>query len=91
MPEARSNGIISIPCQHDVDTTLGKLKAILEGKGVKIFAVVDHSGEAAKKNWEAFRNDPEWQKVQKESEANGKIVSKVDSVFMEPADFSALK
>jgi hypothetical protein len=49
------------------------------------------SREAAKKSWDAFRNDPEWQKVQKESEANGKLVTKVDSVFTEPTDFSPLK
>ncbi|MGA2589560.1 MAG: DUF302 domain-containing protein [Bryobacteraceae bacterium] len=48
MPEASSNGIISIPSTHDVDATVGKLKAILDSKGVKIFAVIDHSGEAQK-------------------------------------------
>jgi hypothetical protein len=47
--------------------------------------------EAATKSWEAFRNDPEWQKVNKESQANGVIVSKVESVFLEPADYSPLK
>jgi len=56
-----------------------------------IYILAHPSREAAKKNWEAFRNDPEWQKVQKESEANGKIVSKVVSVFMDPTDFSPLK
>jgi len=56
-----------------------------------IYVLAHPSREAAKKNWDAFRNDPEWQKVQKESEANGKIVSKVESVFMDPADFSPMK
>jgi hypothetical protein len=56
-----------------------------------IYLLAHPSREAAKKNWDAFRNDPEWQKVQKESEANGKIVSKVESVFMDPADFSPIK
>jgi len=56
-----------------------------------IYILAHPSREAAKKNWEAFRNDPEWQKVQKESEANGKIVSKVESVYMDPTDFSPLK
>lgn len=56
-----------------------------------IYVLAHPSREAAKANWEAFRNDPEWQKVQKESEANGKIVSRVDSVFMNPADFSGIK
>jgi hypothetical protein len=56
-----------------------------------IYIVAHPSIEAAKKNWADFRSDPEWQKVQKESEANGKIVSNVVSVFMQPADFSAIK
>jgi hypothetical protein len=56
-----------------------------------IYVIAHASREAAKKNWDEFRNDPEWQKVQKDSEANGKIVSKVDSVFMDPADFSPIK
>ena len=43
------------------------------------------------KHTDDFRNDPEWKKVAAESEANGKIVSKVESVFMDPADFSPMK
>ena len=49
------------------------------------------SRDAAKKSWEAFRADPEWQKVAKESEANGKLVTKVDSVFAEATDYSPMK
>jgi hypothetical protein len=56
-----------------------------------IYVIAHASREAAKKNWQAFVADPEWQKVQKESEANGKIVNKVVSVFMDPADFSPMK
>jgi hypothetical protein len=47
--------------------------------------------EAAKKSWAAFRDDPEWKKVQQESEVNGKLVEKVDSVFMEATDYSPIK
>jgi uncharacterized protein (DUF302 family)/uncharacterized membrane protein YidH (DUF202 family) len=42
------NGIISIPSNHSVDQIVKKLKGILEAKGVTLFAVVDHSGEAKK-------------------------------------------
>ncbi len=56
-----------------------------------IYVLAHPSREAARKNWEAFRNDPEWRQVQKDSEANGKLVSHVDSVFMDPAAFSPLK
>ena len=49
------------------------------------------SREAATASWDAFRKDPQWLKVQKESEAAGKIVDKVESVFLTPTDFSKLK
>ena len=56
-----------------------------------IYVLAHDSREAAKKSWDAFRNDPEWQKVRTASEANGPIVTKVDSVFMDPTDYSKLK
>jgi uncharacterized protein (DUF302 family) len=43
-----NNGIVNIPSKHSVDDTLGKLQNILEAKGIAVFALVDHSGEAAK-------------------------------------------
>jgi hypothetical protein len=49
------------------------------------------SKEAATKSWADFRNDPEWKKVSADSELNGKIVTHVDSVFMDPTDYSAIK
>jgi hypothetical protein len=60
-------------------------------KNTLIYILSFPSRDAAKKSWDAFRNDPEWQKVQKESEANGKLVTKVESVFTEPTDFSPMK
>ena len=42
------NGIVNKPSNHSVDETIAKLKGILEAKGVKLFALVDHSGEAEK-------------------------------------------
>jgi len=41
-------GLIDIPSNHSVDQTVDKLKRILDAKGVTLFAVIDHSGEAAK-------------------------------------------
>lgn len=60
-------------------------------KNTLIYVLEFPSRDAAKKSWDEFRNDPEWQKVQKESEANGKLVTKVESVFTEPTDYSPLK
>ncbi len=42
------NGIIEIPGSSPVDKTVEKLKAMLAVKGVTLFALVDHSGEAEK-------------------------------------------
>ena len=62
-----------------------------EQKDTLIYLLSFPSRDAAKKSWDAFRSDPEWKKVQAESEVNGKIVQKVDSVYMNPTDFSKLK
>jgi uncharacterized protein (DUF302 family) len=44
----KEEGIVKIPSHHSVDETVDKLKTILKAKGVTLFAVVDHSGEAEK-------------------------------------------
>ncbi len=59
----------------------------LKGKTL-IYIIAHASREAATANWKAFQDDPEWQKVRQESEANGKLVEKVDSTFMVLTDFS---
>lgn len=48
MTPATNNGIIDKPSNHSVDQTVDKLKNILQSKGVALFALVDHSGEAEK-------------------------------------------
>ena len=39
-------GFVSIPSNHAVDATVEKLQQMLQAKGVKLFALIDHSGEA---------------------------------------------
>lgn len=48
------------------------------------------SREEARQRWAAFLADPEWQRVKVESEVNGRLVAKVDSVYLDPTDFSPL-
>ncbi len=43
-----NSGIITIPSNHSVDETVDKLKSILQAKNITLFALIDHSGEAAK-------------------------------------------
>ncbi|OAN58802.1 NIPSNAP family protein [Sphingomonas sp. TDK1] len=59
-----------------------------EGRVVYILSYP--SREAREADWKAFVADPEWQRVAAESEANGKLVTKVDSIFMTVADYSPL-
>ena len=57
--------------------------------GDKLYYVLKHpSRGAAKAAWQVFSADPGWQQVRKESEANGSIVRGVESIFMEPTDYS---
>jgi uncharacterized protein (DUF302 family) len=44
----KEEGIVKIPSRRSVDETVDKLKATLESKGATLFALIDHSGEAAK-------------------------------------------
>lgn len=46
MPAPIVDGFISKPCSRSVDDTLNRLQGILRSKGITIFAVIDHSGEA---------------------------------------------
>src|SRR5215813_8920796 len=48
MALSKVRGIIDIASNHSVDETVEKLKGILQAKGVTLFAIVDHSGEAEK-------------------------------------------
>ena len=56
-----------------------------------IYILAHKSREAAKKSFDDFGKDPEWQKARSESEANGKLVEKVESVFMSATDYSPMK
>jgi NIPSNAP len=56
-----------------------------------VYLLAHKSREAAKASWSAFANDPEWKKVNTESQINGKIVAKVESVFLDPTNYSPIK
>jgi hypothetical protein len=56
-----------------------------------IYILSHESREAATKSWAAFRADPEWVKAKADSEKDGPLTTKVESVFAEPTDFSAIK
>ena len=56
-----------------------------------VYVLAFPSREARDKAFQAFGADPEWQKARAESEKNGKLVEKVDSVFLMATDYSPIK
>ncbi|MCX6953660.1 MAG: NIPSNAP family protein [Verrucomicrobia bacterium] len=60
-----------------------------DGAGEKLIYLIAHrSREAAKESWKNFSADPEWKDVSAKSQVGGKIVAKVDSIFLSAADFT---
>ena len=56
-----------------------------------IYVIAHQSREAAKKSWDAFRSDPEWIKARDESQKDGSLTAKVESVYLDPVDYSPIK
>lgn len=56
-----------------------------------IYLLAHKSRDAAKKSWAAFSNDPDWKKARADSEVNGKLTEKVESVFLSATDYSPMK
>jgi hypothetical protein len=62
------------------------------GKDNKLVYILAYpSKEAATASWKAFGADPEWIKARNASEEDGKIVEKVESVYLNPTDYSLIK
>jgi hypothetical protein len=57
-------------------------------KTTLIYVLEHESQPAAKRSWDAFLTDPEWKAARDESEKDGKIVAKVESVFMTAVPYS---
>jgi hypothetical protein len=56
-----------------------------------IYILAHQSRAAAKTSWAAFVDDPEWQRVYEESQRDGRIVEKLESVFLDATGYSQLK
>jgi len=56
-----------------------------------IYILAHNSREAAEASWEAFVADPEWQRVFEESQRDGRIVEKLESIFLDGTDYSQMK
>ena len=62
-----------------------------ESENTLVYILAYPSRAAREASWKAFREDPDWKKAQAESEADGKIVLKVESVFLNPTDYSPIR
>ena len=65
-----------------------------ENKGASntlIYILAHQSREARDKSFKDFQNDPEWKAAKAESEKNGSLTTKVDSILLTPTDYSPMK
>ena len=62
-----------------------------EANNTLVYLLAHPSRDAAKAAWSDFSKDPEWQKVYAESREDGPLVAKVESVFLQPTDYSPLQ
>jgi|SRR5438876_9815207 len=62
-----------------------------DSQNIYLYVLSHESREAARKSWDDFRNDADWKSLRDTSEANGPLVGKVESTFVNPTDFSPLK
>lgn len=78
------HGMTNLGYFHPLDADKGAGRTL-------IYFLAHKSREAGAASFKAFGEDPEWKKVRADSEKDGKINSKVESVFLKPVDFSAIK
>jgi hypothetical protein len=62
-----------------------------EAQNKMVYILAFPSKEAAEKSWKAFQDDPDWKAAKAASEKDGKLVDKVESVFLNPTDYSPVK
>jgi hypothetical protein len=87
------NHTVALFAKHGM-TNLGYFHPTDADKGAAdtlIYFLAHNSREAAAKSWQAFRDDPAWIQARTESEKAGKLTASVESVFLNPVDFSKLK
>jgi hypothetical protein len=62
-----------------------------QSQSTLVYILAYPNREEAKKRWSEFQADADWQKARTASEVNGKLTTKVESLFMNPLDFSPMK
>ncbi len=86
------NHTVKLFKKHGMDNIAYWTTIEKDGAQPKLVYFLGHkSEEAGKASFEAFRKDPTWVKAREESERNGKLAEKVESIYMTPTDFSTIK
>jgi len=62
-----------------------------EAKNTLVYIIAHENRDAAKANWQAFGQDPDWQKAKAESEKDGSLVANIESQYLVPTDYSPLR
>lgn len=86
------NHTIKLFKKHGMDNMMYFKTIEKDDKQSRLIYILGHKDEAAAKaSFDAFRKDPDWIKARDASEMNGKIVEKVESMFMVPTAFSTIR
>lgn len=56
-----------------------------------VYLLAHDSREAAEASWNSFRSDPDWQAAAEASRRNGLLLQNVDSIFLDPTDYSDMR
>jgi len=75
--------------KHEI-ANIGYWMPVTNTESRLIYLLAYPGRDEREKSWKQFMADPEWQEVARETERNGKLVSRVESVFLAPTDFSPL-
>ena len=77
----KKHGMESVAYWHPMDDP--------DKKDTLIYIIRHKSADAAKASWDAFKVDPDWKKVAKESQVDGRILAKrPDAVYMKATSWS---
>ena len=63
----------------------------VEADAKLVYVLAYPSKEARDKSWKDFQDDPDWKAAKEASEKDGKLVEKVEQLFLNPTDYSAIK
>jgi len=83
------NHVVKLLPKHGIKD-LGYWVPIDNAENKVIFVLMYPSREARETAWKSFGADPDWVKAKTESEANGKLVEKVEQRFLMATDYSPL-